>query len=169
MSLNSGCTIDTPGRLCKDTGARSPWPGPRPLPHPYPTPTCCVPGTHCSRPPSAVATAVGIIIMSRTLSCIRSRSWQPFWSLQSLRITSATWGCKCGVGVGEGPVPGPAVSEAVPTSGMWHLLPAWPCRPLAPQVEAALGRCFMLLCTQDLLCTSQSSGSPSLVYSIFLT
>uniref|UniRef100_A0AC11E352 NAD synthetase 1 n=1 Tax=Ovis aries TaxID=9940 RepID=A0AC11E352_SHEEP len=94
-----------------------------------------------------MATAVGIIIMSRTPSCIRSRSWQPFWSLQSLRISSAMWGCKCSVGVGEGPVPGPAVSEAVPTSGMWHLLPAWPCRPLTPQVEAALGGFFMLLCT----------------------
>ena len=118
----------------------------------HPTPTCCVPGSHCSRPSSVAATAVGIIIMSPTPSCIRSRSWRPFWSLQSLRISSATWGCKCSLvgGVGEGPIPGPAVSGGVPVAGMWRLLPAWPCRPLTPQVDAALGGFFMFL--QALLC-----------------
>ena len=72
------------------------WPKP-PAPS-HPTPTCCVPGTHCSRPFSSAATAVGIIITSRTPSCIRSRSWRPFWSLRSLRISSVTWGCKCSLG-----------------------------------------------------------------------
>ncbi|XP_041578150.1 glutamine-dependent NAD(+) synthetase isoform X3 [Vulpes lagopus] len=34
---------------------------------------------------------VGIIIMSRTPSCTRSKSWLPFLNLQSLRISSVMW------------------------------------------------------------------------------
>ncbi|XP_057173238.1 glutamine-dependent NAD(+) synthetase isoform X8 [Ursus arctos] len=39
------------------------------------------------------ATGVGIIITSRTPSCIRSKSWLPFWNLRSLRTSSVTWEC----------------------------------------------------------------------------
>lgn len=46
-------------------------------------------------PLSSVAMDVGIIITSQTPSCIRSKSWLPFWTLPSLRTSSVTWACKC--------------------------------------------------------------------------
>lgn len=66
--------------------------GPRP---PSPPSPGMSPGLTWLFPSSAAATGAGIIITSRTPSCIRSKSWPPFWSLQSLRISSVTWECEC--------------------------------------------------------------------------
>lgn len=50
----------------------------------------------------AVVTAARITTMSLTRSCIRSKFWQSFWSLQPLKILSVMWECKFFLCVNKG-------------------------------------------------------------------
>uniref|UniRef100_A0A8C3YGP5 Uncharacterized protein n=1 Tax=Catagonus wagneri TaxID=51154 RepID=A0A8C3YGP5_9CETA len=52
-------------------------------------------GPYLPAPSLFISKGVWIIIMSQKLSCIHSSSCLPSWNLQSLRISSVMWECKC--------------------------------------------------------------------------